>query len=208
MTEAVLGAPAPAAAPAAPPVAPVPASVAATTAPAVPAATPAPAAAAPAAPAAPIVYDFKVPEGMTLHADTLKSFTEKAQALKLGAEDAQSFVDLAGALTKAQVAAFAEQGAQQRQQWVEAAHKDAEFGGESFDANLAAAASALKTVAPELRAFLDETGLGDHPEMIRLGWRLSKLVAQDGLLRGGPGAAPKSPAAGKDHSRVMYPNLK
>src|SRR5699024_3254227 len=62
-----------------------------------------------------------------------------------------------------------------------------EIGGAKFDENLAAAEQAVKALAtPELKELLDNTGLGNHPEMVRLFVKLSPLVREDqGLSTGG-----------------------
>ena len=64
-------------------------------------------------------------------------------------------------------------------------------------------------LAPDLKGFLDETGLGNHPAMVRLAVKLSKLTKQDGYIVGGlpsPGNG-KGPAP-KDYAARLYPNLK
>jgi hypothetical protein len=67
--------------------------------------------------------------------------------------------------------------------------------------NLAAAKMALDTFGtPELRTLLIETGLGDHPEMIRAFVRAGKAISEDTLAMGG-----KKPAgAGKSTAEILY----
>jgi hypothetical protein len=62
--------------------------------------------------------------------------------------------------------------------WAEASRKDPEFGGDSFDKNVALAKKALKAVTgDDFFKMLDETGMGSHPEMIRLGVRIGKKMS-------------------------------
>jgi len=61
----------------------------------------------------------------------------------------------------------------QREAWAEAAQSDPEIGGAAFQRELDYARSALKEYGtPGLRDALESTGLGNHPELIRL---LSKV---------------------------------
>lgn len=56
---------------------------------------------------------------------------------------------------------------------------------------------------PALRQLLDDTGIGDHPEIIRAFHKIGKTVKQDQFERGGSGDTQRSNAAD-----VMYPTMK
>jgi hypothetical protein len=61
----------------------------------------------------------------------------------------------------------------QRDAWADAAQSDPEIGGAAFQRELDYAHQALKVYGtPELHEALESTGLGNHPELIRL---LSKI---------------------------------
>ena len=82
--------------------------------------------------------------------------------------------------------------------WIKASQEDKEFGGSGFKANLGVAAKAYKEFAtPELRQLLDQSGLGNHPEMIRLFYRIGQKVSQDTGVTGAGAPEPK---------RRMFPN--
>lgn len=64
-------------------------------------------------------------------------------------------------------------------QWESAARADQEIGGDRFGENLAIAKTAIdKFATPELKQMLDETGVGNHPEMVRAFFRAGKLLQE------------------------------
>ena len=62
--------------------------------------------------------------------------------------------------------------------WVEQAKADDEFNDyRGFDANLTTARSVLKTFgSDDLAELLNESGLGDHPELIRFALRVGRRL--------------------------------
>lgn len=71
--------------------------------------------------------------------------------------------------------------------WSNAAKADTEYGGDKFSENVAVAQRALNSFGtPELRAVLDQYGVGNHPEMIRLMYRIGKSMREDSVVM--PGA--------------------
>jgi hypothetical protein len=92
---------------------------------------------------------------------------------------------------------------QAKAQWVEGARSDKEFGGEKLTENLAVAKRALDTFGtPELRTLLNESGLGNHPEIIRAFFRAGKAISEDKFVTAGSG----SPKGAKDAANALYPN--
>lgn len=65
--------------------------------------------------------------------------------------------------------------------------------GNKFDENLTAAKKAMKQVFPEsFGKFLDTSGLGNHPEMVRAMVRLSQAVSEDSLVKSNPKKKPSN----------------
>lgn len=177
-------APAPSAAPVASP-APTPEPTSA------PAASPAPTAAPAAAKVegAPEAYaDFTLPEGVQADEATLTGFKTLFKELNLPQDAAQKLVT-------AQAQNQLESAQKTITGWKDAARADKEFGGDKFDENMAVAKSALeKFGTPELNTWLDKTGLGFNPELIRAFYRAGKAISQDGFVPGRSGAAPAANA--------------
>lgn len=83
--------------------------------------------------------------------------------------------------------------------WAEASRTDPEFGGAQFDANLAVAKKGYDMFATdELKGILEQTGYGNHPEVLRLFHKIGKLLGEDNIV-GGTGGN------GFD-ARAMFPN--
>lgn len=137
---------------------------------------------APVAPVAPEHYEFAVPEGVTLDAEVMTAFEGVARELDLPKGKAQSVIDkVAPVIAARQTAAFEAV----KTDWGNQAKADKEFGGGALDANLATAKLALdEHFSPEFKNYLETTGLGNHPEMIRGLYRIGKTLAQDGAVRG------------------------
>ena len=97
-----------------------------------------------------------------------------------------------------------------RATWATEAESDAEFGGPQFKENLSVAQAAIEKLSPKLKAFLNETGLGNHPDMIRFAFKAGQLLKQDGFVAGkriGPDGGLPAPKQ-RDHAKTLYPNMK
>lgn len=145
--------------------------------------------------------DFKLPEGVTVDAAAVESFTPIAKELNLSQEQAQKLVDYFAKVRGDEVQASVKAVADLRTGWVGTAKADQEIGGAKFTENLSVAKTALdKFGTPQLRDALNQTGLGDHPEVIRFFHRVGRALAEDKVVTGSPGSQAKTLA------ERMYPN--
>jgi len=194
-----------AAAPAAQPAAPVVQKDAATQAPQAADAAAAVGDKAPDAPtSAPEKYEFKPVEGRNLDSETMSTFAEVAKELGLTQDSAQKILDrMAPQMAQRQQA----QIESIRTEWVEASKTDAEFGGDKIAENLAVAKKALDQFGtPELRALLNESGLGNHPEIIRMMYRAGKSISEDTYVGRAAGTGGKPlPKSFADAASALYP---
>lgn len=149
---------------------------------------------------APEKYEFKAPENVVVDEATLGDLSAVAKELNLPQESAQKILDkLAPAVTQRGVEALAKL----QQGWADGSKLDKEFGGDKLTENLSVAKKALDTFgSPELRSLLNESGLGNHPEVIRLLYRAGKSISEDKFVSGGTG----NRTSGKDFSKALYPN--
>ena len=87
---------------------------------------------------------------------------------------------------------------------------DDEFGGETFDANLKVAKSALDAFGTDpFKQLLSESGLGNHPEVIRFMYRAGKAISEDSYVGNSQGANAKSNGIPKDFDGIanaLYSN--
>lgn len=132
---------------------------------------------------APEKYEFKDADKMD--PKVLEAFSESAKEVNLTQDAAQKLLDKVAPALQAQ---RDEQVKAVHQQWIEASTNDKEFGGDKFKENLGTAKRAFdQFTTPEFRTFLDETGLSNHPEIIRAFWKVGKAISEDKLVSGQPG---------------------
>lgn len=112
--------------------------------------------------------DFTAPEGVELDAEALDAFRPVAKELNLTQEQAQRLVDLQSQTAQRWSQQVQEHVTNTRMGWREASQNDKEFGGDKFQENLAVAKEGRDLFGDdELKTLLDETGIGDHPAVIR-----------------------------------------
>lgn len=138
--------------------------------------------------AAPEKYEFKTAEGQELDAEAVKAFEPIAKELNLSNEQAQKLVDVYGSKIMPKVVEQqAAQWQQQIEQWAEQVKADKDLG---TDVSIGAAQKAMdKFGSPELKQYLNETGLGNHPELVRIFANIGKAMSEDGLVTGNSGGA-------------------
>lgn len=143
---------------------------------------------------APEAYELTAPEGIEIDTDAFTAFAKDAD---LTQDQAQKLLEkMAPAMVARQQAAIE----QARQQWVSDAKSDKEFGGEKLSENLGVAKKAMeKFGSPELKALLEQSGLGNHPEVIRFFFRAGKAVSEDRVVTG-------SARGQAFDARSLYPN--
>ena len=144
-------------------------------------------------------YEFKQPEGRSFDAEVLSTFGEVAKSLGLSQDKAQTIIDkLAPVMEQRQ----SDRLADERAAWVKSIKSDKEIGGDKFAESLAVAQKALKSFgSPELTKLLNDSGLGDHPDVIRFFHKVGKSISEDGMVQGRAAAEPV------DSLLAMYPSM-
>ncbi|WP_442108184.1 hypothetical protein [Pseudomonas sp. NUPR-001] len=139
-------------------------------------------------PVVPEAYAFKdLPEGYAMSDQQLAEVSPLFKELGLTQEQADKLV----AFDAKRALAAEQAGLEQRQGlvtgWEKSLREDAAFGGANFDANVGVAQKALAQFGtPELSTMLKESGLGSHPEVVRLFHRIGQQLAE-GQLHSGSG---------------------
>ena len=159
------------------------------------------------APDVPESYELTAPEGMTLDAASVELATPVFKELGLSNEQANKLMPVAAAFAqKIQDHANQQIIAQvqaDRKAWLDTAKADSEIGGAHWGDTIATAASALDklgmTKGTPFRNLLDESGLGNHPEMIRAFQKVGKAIGDDATFARA-GASP----AQKSHASILY----
>jgi hypothetical protein len=153
---------------------------------------------------APEAYEFQAIEGQEFDPEVMKSFSEIAKELDLPQDAAQKVLDkVAPKILERQMQALENV----RNEWAESARTDKEFGGDKLNDNLVVAKKALDSFGtPELRKLLNESGLGNHPEMIRLMYRAGKAISEDRFVGGTRGGQKSGPKGFNDLASALYSN--
>ena len=151
-------------------------------------------------PGAPEKYDFAMPEGVELDGPAADEFSAIAKELKLSQADAQRVADVAIKMQQQQ----AETHATTVKGWADQCKSDKEFGGDNLEQNLSTARKAIDTFgSPELKALLNSSGLGNHPELVRFAFNAGKAVSEDTFVRSGS----RAPTPELSLEKRMYPNM-
>lgn len=136
--------------------------------------------------------DFELPEGVTLDAEVAEDLKTTAKELGLSQEKAQKIVELGVKQQAKIIEAITQQYVDQRNTWRDAAQNDQEYGGDKFRENLAHGKAAIDAFgSPELKSYLDETGLGDHPEFLRFAISVGKANSEHDFVNSGRPARAK-----------------
>ena len=142
-----------------------------------------------------------------LDPEVVTAFGDVAKELDLSQDAAQKVLDkVAPVLQRRQAQAVEEV----KEEWASDSKSDQEFGGESLDANLTVAKSALDTFGTDaLKSLLSESGLGNHPEIIRFMYRAGKAISEDSYVGNSLGANAKGNSMPKDFNGIanaLYSN--
>ena len=159
---------------------------------------------------APEKYEFnsKVADAPDeLDPEVLTAFGEVAKELDLPQEAAQKVLDKVAPVMQARQAAVVEQV---KLDWANESQADKEFGGESLNDNLEIAKSSLNAFGTDaLKSLLQESGLGNHPEVIRFMYRAGKAISEDSYVGNSDGANAKINGIPKDFNGIanaLYSN--
>ena len=148
---------------------------------------------------APEEYEvFEIPEDFSFNDETLSDYHEFAKENNLTQDQAQRGVDMVAKMKQAEMAQWVEQ----QRSWVEEAKSDADYGGDKFDENISVAVKARDSFGtPAFNEMLDQSGLGNHPEMIRFLYTVGKAISEDKVVVGGANATQKT------RESVLYPSM-
>lgn len=146
-------------------------------------------------------YEFTLPEGFVLDEQVLEQATPILKEIGLTNEKAQKVANLFAQIRQSEAQAMQQSIEKQQSDWIKSVESDKEFGGANFKANIQIARQGLSQFAtPELRQFLEDTGLGSHPEVVRLCYRVGKALAEDKT----PNANNTAGGTEKTAAQVLY----
>jgi hypothetical protein len=137
-------------------------------------------------------FELKDPEGNALEIDAeiVKAFSPLLKKHGITQEGANELAQAFMAELTRQDNVLSELYVGQRDSWATSAKADKEFGGQNFDANVAVARRAIARFGNDgLKSLLNETGLGNHPEVLRFFWKVGQKISEDSHVPGGNAGA-------------------
>ena len=155
-------------------------------------------------------YAFKPPEGVEVDQSKIEVFGETAKELGLTQKQFQQLVEYDITRSAAALEDMSAQFSERINHWAEETKADKELGGEALDEHLGLAKRAIETFgSPQLAKLIDAPsadnpdglGLGNHPEVIRLFYRVGRAISESDLVTG------DNKIEGRDSLEKMYPTM-
>jgi hypothetical protein len=125
-------------------------------------------------------YEFTLPEGMALDEAALGKFEPVLRDVGLTNEQANKLAGVFAEIRNADLQASQQAYAELTTGWRDAVKADPEIGGAKFDASIKMAGAAMAAfAAPELHEVLNNTGLGNHPAVVRFMTKVGAALQED-----------------------------
>jgi hypothetical protein len=148
-------------------------------------------------------YDLKMPDGVDQDDEMVAALSPEFKEMGLTHAQAQKLVDKYTSIMQARAAAQSETFGKTVAGWADEAKADKEIGGDKWDGTVLVAQRAVnKLGTPALKDFLNASGAGNHPEVIRFMAKAGALIAEDQPATGGAGGAGKPAEA----AYTLFPN--
>lgn len=162
---------------------------------------------------APVTYTLALPEKSLLDAGAIERTVAIASARGLSNEAAQEVLNLASQEVASQREAFmaayqpgGAEWAKQETAWRGAALADPEIGNnkpEQFEARVALSKRAFDKFASDgFKTFLETTGFGSHPEVVRVFSKIGEAMGEAGVIVSG-----SPPINGSRAEDRLYPSM-
>ncbi|WP_210289140.1 hypothetical protein [Aminobacter ciceronei] len=150
-------------------------------------------------------YVLKMPEGVEVDQELLDELSPEFKAAGLTGKQAQALTDKFIAKQQARMKAQGEGWAKTVSDWVDEAKKDPEIGGANWDGTVKTASGVVGRFGNDaLKEYLNASGAGNHPEMIRFMAKVGAVIGEDNpAISETPG---KKVAA--DTASILYPDDK
>lgn len=150
-----------------------------------------------------IIYEFKGADGQVVSDDNTQIVSSLARELKLSNEQAQKLWEM-GMGEQGAVAQINQRAIQHyNQQWAEEIKQDSQLGGSNLASTRHNVGRAIAYADDELKTFLQQSGLGNFPPLVRYLNRIGQQLGSDmSFVSGKPTAEAKK----EDWLAHMYDN--
>lgn len=139
-------------------------------------------------------YELKLPEGSKLDPKRVEAITEFAKQNKLSNAQAQDILAQEHEVLNGHIQAHQTAMKTQADKWLAEVHADKDLGGDNFKESVALAHRGMTEFFPgvDIKLFMDETGLGNNPAILKGFKAIGKLLSNDKIIPApGGGPAPK-----------------
>ncbi|MER9628375.1 hypothetical protein [Mesorhizobium sp. M0296] len=148
-------------------------------------------------------YALTMPEGVQVDQELLDALGPKFAAKKMTTREAQELTDEYVKIETARSQKRLEDWGKTISGWVDTAKKDGEIGGDKWDGTVQAGQRAVNTLgSPGLKDYLNASGGGNHPELIRFMAKVGAMISEDSPPTDGAGGKGKPAEA----AHVLFPN--
>lgn len=148
-------------------------------------------------------YELTMPEGVEVDQELLDALAPKFAAKKLTRAEAQELADEFIKVQQARGEAQVKSWGERVQKWADDAKADKEIGGDKWGSTVNDAQRAInKLGTPALKEYLNASGGGNHPELIRILAKAGALLKEDNPPNGG-GQGSGKPA---EAAHLLFPN--
>lgn len=128
-------------------------------------------------------YELKRKENSALPVERVAAIEAEAKAKGLTNEEAQALLDRDESVVADHVKRESDALKERQSQWKESVASDKEMGGENQTRFVAHAHRVIERFgSPELKTILNNTELGNHPELVRLLGRVGLAIGEDRLV--------------------------
>lgn len=146
-------------------------------------------------------YTLKLPEKSPLDESASQRIAAYAKERGLTNEQAQELLNRESEAVSNYAKAQTETYQKEIDGWKAKVSSDKEIGGEAFQKNVELAKRVVDRFGSEdFKKALNDTGLGNHPELVRVFFKIGKLMSEDQLVMPGTQQAPKS----RDVADLLY----
>lgn len=148
-------------------------------------------------------YELAMPEGIPVDQEMVDALGPEFAELGLTNAQAQKLADKFIEVQKGKMEARGKEWGDRVSGWVDDAKNDKEMGGDNWDTTVSNGRRFLDAHGtPELRDYLNASGGGNHPEIIRVFAKAGALIREDNPADGGAGGSGKPAEA----AHVLFPN--
>ncbi len=146
-------------------------------------------------------YELKAPENSLLSAAHIESLKAYAKDKGYSNDQAQALLERESIAAQASIETINQAAQVQSAKWLEEAKADKEIGGEKFAQSCEIASHALDVLFPgiEIRKFMDQTGFGNNPQILKGFVKIGKMLQPDKFNQA-PGQMPPK----RDTLKTMY----